>query len=174
MIYVKNGELRDSKKFLKTEDGRTIFNAKPEQWAAEGWVEYNPQEEAKVIKLTPSLEDVQENLISECEAYYDSSVLKFWFKGQVEQEWIPAQDRVTYIKVLEDVLAADPSNSVLFWKNYVLDAKECLEFLKRLNVYEFNSRNVKENHIRNIRAAKTIEEVEKYDITKDYPTALSF
>lgn len=169
MIYVKNGELRDSKKFLKTEDGRTIFNAKPEQWAAEGWVEYKPQEEAKVLKLTPSLEDVRERLLEECRQFYENEVLKF--KNYDKLEWIPAADRVVYVKVLEDALTFE---SVVTYEGKEYYIPDILTFFKKLNIYEIQAREVRERHLSALNSYASVEDLENHDFTAGYPEILTF
>lgn len=170
MIYEKNGELRDSKKFLVSADGkRTIFNPKPKDWLAEGWVEYKPQEEAKVIKLTPSLEDVRERLLEECRQFYENEVLKF--KNYDKLEWIPAADRVVYVKVLEDALTFESTVTYEGKEYYIPDI---LTFFKKLNIYEIQAREVRERHLSALNSYASIEDLENHDFTAGYPEILTF
>lgn len=169
MLYEKNGELRDSKKFLVSADGkRTIFNPKPKDWLAEGWKEYVPAvvEEKKV---EPSLEDVRERLLEECRQFYENEVLKF--KNYDKLEWISAADRVVYVKVLEDALTFE---TVVTYEGKEYYIPDILKFFKKLNIYEIQAREVRERHLSALNSYASIEDLENHDFTAGYPEILTF
>lgn len=159
MLYVKNGIFRDSKKFLQCEDGRTIFNASPEQWEAEGWKEYVPEPEPVYEK---TFEEKQLDLIEDARSF-GTSLTDIPYSRE---------ERTFYRQLAKDLLEEGLTEAQIFNENdtyYNLEA--VVKYFRDLNIFEYECRSILQDHILAIKEIKSGEELDNYDYTLGYPEA---
>lgn len=156
MLYVKNGILRDSSKYLQTEDGRTIFNASSAQWQAEGWKPYVPDPEPVYEK---TVEDLRQELKQDAESYMLSNL-----------ELPISREERTHLRILaQDLLEAGYIEArILQDENEKIDLLEFVDYLKALNRTEYFWKETLRGHLANINRLDTEEAVERYDYTTGY------
>lgn len=163
MLYTKNGTLRDSKKYLQTSDGKVIFNARPEQWKAEGWEVYVPAPQPVYER---SLEEQKLDLTEDAKNYKEAA-----FNVPYSKE-----ERAYYRQVAEDLLADGEVEAALFDEepDEVVDLAEFVDYLRNLNIVENKFKKVLANHLAAIEKLETEEELDNYDYTTGYPEVPQF
>lgn len=163
MLYIKNGILRDSKKYLQTSDGRTIFSAHPEDWEAEGWKVYVPELQP-VYKRT--LEEQKLDLLEDAKNYKEAAFNVPYTK----------EERAYYRQVAEDLLADGEVEAALFDEepDKIVDLAEFVNYLRDLNIVENKFKKVLANHLAAIEKLETEEELDNYDYTTGYPEVPQF
>lgn len=164
VIYVKDGVFRDSRKFLKTQDGRTIFGAQPEDWLAEGWEEYilpEPEES------TP--EEIKQQILENLEEYYNSEVRGFETSRGVVV--LNGSERLELRNQLERAKSRGKEEYLYEGERYSIGF--FLDFLDNLEDIEFDNDQVLETHKINIENLGTIEDLENYDYTRDFTARLA-
>lgn len=156
MLYIKNGIFRDSKKFLQCADGRTIFNATPEQWEAEGWKVYIPEPEPVYEK---TLEEMKEDLAADARNFMESTL----------ELPISREDR-THLRILaQDLLEEGIEEAKIFEdEDRYVNLKDFIEYTKKLNVVEYQWRETLNEHLHNIKLLETEKEIDRYDYTLGY------
>lgn len=158
MIYVKDNVFRDSKKFLRTADGRTIFNATPEDWLAEGWVEYVPEEHSSESKGKP-IEELKEDISNDARNYRNTNF-----------EISTSRENRMYLRLLaEDLIAAGYSSARIFDdREDEVDLKKFIDFCKEANKVEYSWKMTLVKHLENISNLKNEADIKKYDYTTGY------
>lgn len=158
MLYIKNGILRDSKKYLQTSDGRTIFSAHPEDWEAEGWKVYVPEPQP-VYERT--LEEQKLDLLEDAKNYKEAAFNVPYTK----------EERAYYRQVAEDLLEENEQEIALFddEPDKIVNLFYAVEYFKTLNVLENQFKKTLAKHLEAIQNLTTEEEVRTYDYTTGYP-----
>lgn len=158
MLYIKNGILRDSKKYLQTSDGRTIFSAHPEDWEAEGWKVYVPEPQPVYEK---TLEEQKLDLLEDAKNYKEAAFNVPYTK----------EERAYYRQVAEDLLEEDEQEIALFddEPDKIVNLFYAVEYFKTLNVLENQFKKTLAKHLEAIQNLTTEEEVRTYDYTTGYP-----
>lgn len=166
-MYIKGNQIEDGY-LLKKADGSITLNASKEDWIAEGWEEYIP-EPVKEQTLIRNLVSVKQEVLQECNSYYESVILKVEFQGNLI--WVPLETRAAYRDILDDLKEAGETQ--VNWRDTDLTIDSALEALKKVNIYEYNCKKVHDSHLRVITRSQSIKELEEYDYTTDYPSAIS-
>lgn len=161
-MYIKDGKIESGYQLIKA-DGSISFNAPKEDWITEGWEEYNPD-----FSNPKPAKDIREEIYRECEDFYKTAILQVNFKNQLT--WIPLITRVAYKSVLEDLKGIGETSVI--WKGEELGIDEALDMLKKVNIYEYNCKQVFDRHCQNIKKKPT-SELESYDYTVGYRESLS-
>lgn len=158
MLYTKNGILRDSKKYLQTSDGRTIFSAHPEDWEAEGWKVYVPEPQP-VYERT--LEEQKLDLLEDAKNYKEAAFNVPYTK----------EERAYYRQVAEDLLEENEQEIALFddEPDKIVNLFYAVEYFKTLNVLENQFKKTLAKHLEAIQNLTTEEEIRTYDYTTGYP-----
>ena len=158
MLYIKNGILRDSKKYLQTSDGRTIFSAHPEDWEAEGWKVYVPEPQPVYEK---TLEEQKLDLLEDAKNYKEAAFNVPYTK----------EERAYYRQVAEDLLEEDEQEIALFddEPDKIVNLFYAVEYFKTLNVLENQFKKTLAKHLEAIQNLTTEEEIRTYDYTTGYP-----
>ena len=158
---------------MTRELGNGVFSGIPtvEQltaWGFEEWIEPAPTPEQL-------LERAKANKIAELEAYDQSDAVdSFTIDGNTM--WLTVEERqqiATQISANEAVGRADMTR----WFNgisYTFPLSTWKQMLVALEVYAGDAINVTEAHKAAINALTTVEAVEAYDFTTNYPTKPSF
>lgn len=180
------------KVFYKEIDGQTVFykgekiilgewqiiNPTDEQLIQAGWLEYIPEEHPAPAK---TLAQVKEEKITEIMEYDSSSSVNEFFihyGANTLSYWGSKADRVSLRRAVEDYIEQGI-------ENYRLDMREMgiyislpcdwlLDVLRQLEVYATQCYNTTTDHIFAVNALTTIQAVEDYDYTENYPEKLTF
>lgn len=121
------------------------------------------------------LEQVKADKIAEIEQYDNSpSVNSFTLNGK--ERWLK-NDLRRSLSYSTNILKEDGEEAVDIWFDTeceTMNIDNALYMLKELEVYAKQTNNVTHQHKAEVMALTSIEEVEAYDITKDYPEKLVF
>ena len=166
--YIKNGQIITEGTPI-SDDTYTYFNPTPEIYHSLGWEDYV---KPKPIK---TLEQVKQEKINEIINYdISSNVNSFTVNG--EQTWISKADRVGLMNSTSIEKANNKTDTYL-WFNHTRLTISCdnlINMLSELEEYALQCYNTTEQHKANVNALNTIEDVEQYDYTQDYPNKLNF
>lgn len=150
-----------------------LFSGVPseEQLTAMGYVEYHEPEP------TPEelLQRAKDSKIAEIEAYDASdAVNSFTINGQ--PMWLTREDRTQIDESINAYEAQGASTMTKYFGGvaYTFPLTAWKQMLNALIVYASEALNVTESHKAAVNALTTVEDVEAYDFTANYPTKLSF
>lgn len=141
----------------------------------------NPSEETllehgyeKVEVPEDKLKQAIEAKVSEIKAYDNSeAVNSFSLNGM--SAWINREDRIGTRRAIElDVANGLPESEI--WLNglkMVVNCQLALKLLDAVGHYAYQAYNVTQTHLFNVKGLKSVEEVEKYDYTTNYPPKLN-
>lgn len=155
-----------------------ICNPTDEQLEEAGWKEYIP-EEHKVPDKT--LDQIKKEKIIQIEEYDTSNAINEFFiekSGITVSFWGNKTDRASLKVAVEDYLRQGIFEYRLDIReqgiSIVIDCQKLLDILSMLEVYATQCYNVTTDHIYAVNNLKTIEEVNNYDYTSNYPEKLIF
>ena len=119
------------------------------------------------------LEQAKANKIAEI-ASYDTSdkVNGFMLNGQIV--WLDKAARVGLMNstTIERDLGQETTELWLGEHNLIIKCDLAIQLLQQLEVYALKCFNVTATHKKEVNSLSTIEEINSYDITKDYPEKL--
>ena len=141
----------------------------------------NPSEETllehgyeKVEAPEDKLKQAIEAKVSEIKAYDNSeAVNSFSLNGM--SAWINREDRIGTRRAIELDVANGLTESEI-WLNglkMVVNCQLALKLLDAVGHYAYQAYNVTQTHLFNVKGLKSVEEVEKYDYTTNYPPKLN-
>lgn len=154
----------------RLDDGR-IFAGVPtaEQLAEWGFEPYTPPVPERTLEIAKS------EKIAQITAYDTSdAVNSFTLDG--DTMWISRDDRISLMNSTTILQNADVETTTLWYggQKYTLPCDTLIQMLSALEVYALQCYDVTEEHKAAVNALTTIEEVDAYDYTTDYPEKLSF
>lgn len=141
----------------------------------------NPSEETlleygyeKVEVPEDKLKEAIEAKVVEIKEYDNSeAVNSFSLNGM--SAWINREDRIGTRRAIELDVANGLTESEI-WLNglkMVVNCQLVLKLLDAVGHYAYQAYNVTQTHLFNVRGLKSVEEVEKYDYTTNYPPKLN-
>ena len=141
----------------------------------------NPTEETlsehgyeKVEVPENKLKDAIEAKVAEIKAYDNSeSVNSFSLNGM--SAWINREDRIGTRRAIELDIANGLTESEIWLNGFklVVNSQLALKLLDAVGHYAYQAYNVTQAHIFNVKQLTSVEEVEKYDYTTNYPPKLN-
>ena len=141
----------------------------------------NPTEETlsehgyeKVEVPENKLKDAIEAKVAEIKAYDNSeSVNSFSLNGM--SAWINREDRIGTRRAIELDIANGLTESEIWLNGFklVVNSQLALKLLDAVGHYAYQAYNVTQAHIFNVKQLASVEEVEKYDYTTNYPPKLN-
>lgn len=165
-------------KHIKRETGE-VYN---EQYIkVDNGVIINPSEETllkygyeKVEVSEDKLKKAIEAKVSEIKAY-DSSDAVNSFKLNGMSVWINREDRIGTRRAIELDIENGKTESEIWLNGFklVVNSQLALKLLDAVGHYAYQAYNVTQEHIFNVKQLASVEEVEKYDHTKNYPPKLN-
>lgn len=177
-----------NKKYYKIEDGKTIFynggiivlndrqiiNPTKEQLLEAGWMIYV---EPPVPKPTPAqrLKEAKDIKLSEITSYDESSdVNGIIVNGN--RVWIPADKRAILKTSVDAYKALGIESITKVWEGteYTATADQWLYMIAKVEVYASECYNTTARHKAAVEALDSIDDVEEYDYTLNYPDMLEF
>ena len=120
-----------------------------------------------------TLEEAKEICLNEIEEYDVSpSVNGFILNGQIV--WLDKATRVGLMNstTIERDLGQETTELWLGEHNLIIKCDLAIQLLQQLEVYALKCFNVTATHKKEVNSLSTIEEINSYDITKDYPDKL--
>ena len=141
----------------------------------------NPSEETllkhgyeKVEVPENKLQKAVEAKVAEIKAYDNSeAVNSFNLNGM--SAWINREDRIGTRRAIELDIANGLTESEIWLNGFklVVNSQLALKLLDAVGHYAYQAYNVTQAHIFNVKQLASVEEVEKYDHTKNYPPKLN-
>lgn len=165
-------------KYIKKETGE-IYNRN--YIKVDNAVIINPSEETlleygyeKVEVPEDKLKEAIEAKVAEIQAYDSSeAVNSFILNGT--PAWICREDRIGTRRAIELDVANGQTESEIWLNGFklVVNSQLALKLLDAVGHYAYQAYNVTQAHIFNVKQLASVEEVEKYDHTKNYPPKLN-
>lgn len=150
---------------IQMPDGRWIGNPTTEQIAQAGWRKSDPPTHVR------TLEDAKTEKIASLEAHDQSGeVLSFLFDGR--PMWLNPTERVNYLMTVN--AAADAGMSTVPFHGSAIPIAQARHILNAVALYAMQAMAATDAHRASIDAMQTIADVDAYDVTRGYPTKLSF
>lgn len=120
-----------------------------------------------------TLEEAKKMLLAEIDAYDKSSAVNgFMLNGL--PVWLDKATRVGLMNstTIERDLGQETTELWLGEHNLIIKCDLAIQLLQQLEVYALKCFNVTATHKKEVNSLSTIEEINSYDITKDYPDKL--
>lgn len=152
-------------------DGMQTFNPTEEMILAAGWQEWQEPEPTEGELLAQAIE----NKLAEIDNY-DKSASVNSFKIGNKDLWLDAALRQQLRTSIEAYKAMGRETASKWFDGveYTFPVDTWLQMLNALEVYAAEALNATESHKVAVKELATIQEVEEYDITADYPEKLVF
>lgn len=152
-------------------DGMQTFNPSEEMILAAGWQEWQEPEPSEGELLQQAIE----NKLAEIDNY-DKSASVNSFKIGNKDLWLDAALRQQLRTSIEAYKAMGKESAIKWFDGveYTFPVDTWLQMLNALEVYAAEALNATESHKVAVKELTTIQEVEEYDITADYPEKLVF
>lgn len=141
----------------------------------------NPSEETllehgyeKVEVSENELQQAIEAKVTEIKAYDQSDAVNS-FKLNGMSVWINREDRIGTRRAIELDIENGKTESEIWLNGFklVVNSQLALKLLDAVGRYAYQAYNVTQAHIFNVKQLTSVEEVEKYDHTKNYPPKLN-
>lgn len=152
-------------------DGMQTFNPTEEMILAAGWQEWQEPEPSEGELLQQAIENKLKQI-----AEYDKSASVNSFRIGNKDLWLDAALRQQLRTSIEAYKAMGKETASKWFDGmeYTFPVDTWLGMLNALEVYAAEALNVTESHKVAVKELTTIQEVEEYDITADYPEKLVF
>lgn len=175
-LYTKeidgNNVIKSSSRIIVYTNGMQIINPTHEMLIADGWEEYS---EPEIIEIPKTLDKVREEKINEILQYDSSDNVNLFYVGEYPM-WLDKATRVG----LKLRFEAEIENSIIettLWYNgipFQLNLDAAMRMLHAIELYASACYDVTQRHLYMIEKFNSIEELEAYDYTKEYPEKLRF
>lgn len=169
--YVKNGVVKPMNEITVVVDGRPWFNPIHMMLVEDGWMPY--------VQPEPTEEELLERAkvrkIAKLTAYDKSTDVNIFYISDMPV-WLDKETRVGLKLRFEAELAQGNENTSLWYNGmqFPLPLSAAMQMLYALELYASACYDNTERHRAAINALATIEEVEAYDFTINYPEKLKF
>lgn len=165
MIQYKKGEDVYNGRYIVV-DGITIINPSEEMLLDHGYEKMEVPED--------KLKEAIETKIAEIKAYDNSeAVNSFSLNGMTA--WIGREDRIGTRRAIELDIANGLTESEIWLNGFklVVNSQLALQLLDMVGHYAYQAYNVTQSHIFAVKQITSVEVVEKYDHTTNYPPKLN-
>ena len=152
-------------------DGMQTFNPTEEMILAAGWQEWQEPEPSESELLAQAIENKLADIVN-----YDKSASVNSFRIGNKDLWLDAALRQQLRTSIEAYKAMGRESATKWFDGveYTFPVDTWLGMLNALEVYAAEALNATESHKVAVKELTTIQEVEEYDITADYPEKLVF
>lgn len=154
----------------RLDDGRIFAGVPTEQQLAEwGFEPYTPPMPERTLEVAKA------EKIAQITAYDTSEAVNSFTLGNATM-WISRDDRISLMNSTTILKNAGVEETTLWYggQKYTLLCDTLIQMLGALEIYALQCYDVTEEHKASVNALTTIEEVDAYDYTADYPERLSF
>lgn len=163
-INKETGEIYNRRNIKIGED--FIINPTEETLSEHGYVKVEVPED--------KLQNAIEAKVAEIKAYDNSeAVNSFSLNGM--SAWINREDRIGTRRAIELDIENGKTESEIWLNGFklVVNSQLALKLLDAVGHYAYQAYNVTQAHIFNVKQLASVEEVERYDHTKNYPPKLN-
>ena len=128
-----------------------------------------------LVEYEYDIEEVRKIKVSEIQMFDKSNIVNS-FDLLGKSMWLDKSTRVGLFNSISIEKQIGKTDTVLWYDatKYVIPVSDALRMLNEIEMYALNCYNVTQSHIAAVRALQTIDEIENYDYTIDYPAKLSF
>lgn len=159
-------------------NGKQIINPTEEMVLADGW---SPYQEVTPEWSFDALEVERQNILDKIDTYDNSSAVNncvIKFNGNSINYWANKSERSILKTAVQDCILMGRDEYRLDLRDlgvYVsINCQQLLQMLSALEVYAIDCYNKTTDHIYNVNALTTIEELQNYDYKEGYPENLVF
>lgn len=163
--------IKEAKRIVIRKDNMQILNPTHDMLIADGWVEYvTPQPTAEQL-----LNRAKRQRIKELQDYDASSDVNEFFIGETSV-WLDKATRAGLKLRFEAETAIGKTDTTLWYngQQFSLPLATAMQMLYAIEVYASACYDCTQQHIANVNAMTTIEEVEQYEELFGYPDKLHF
>lgn len=150
-------------------NGMNTYNPTEEMILADGWKEYVQPVREKTV------EDIKNEKLHSLENYDQSgNVNMFYVQGM--PMWLDKATRTGLILRFNAEIGIGKESTSLWYEGneFPLNLKDAISMLYAVELYASACYDTTQKHKGNIMKLETIEEIEAYDFTVDYPEKLNF
>lgn len=155
---------------LKTEE-HNILNPTEEQMLEAGWLVYEEpeisDEQKLAIEKAKKIMQIEEYDASPSVEQFTINGIPMWLGHELRQQIRTSAD--AYL-----ALGNDTMTKVFNGQEFTFPISTWIQMLNALEVYAAEALNTTERHKAAVEALTTVEEVQQYDFTTNYPSQLSF
>lgn len=128
-----------------------------------------------MVSLPLTLEEVRDQVINSIKAYDLSQQVNSFNLGE-SMMWLDKSTRVGLVNSINIELSAGREITNLWFGGvqYSLAIPLALTMLNQLELYALDCYNITQQHLSAVLALQTVEEIEAYDYTLNYPEKLTF
>lgn len=165
MIQYRKGEDTYNGRYIVV-DGTTIINPTEETLLANGYEKVEVPENKLQKAIDAKVAEIKE---------YDNSEAVNSFSLNGMSAWINREDRIGTRRAIELDVANGLTESEIWLNGFklVVNCQLALKLLDAVGHYAYQAYNVTQAHIFAVKQLTSVEEVEKYDHTTNYPPKLS-
>ena len=167
MIQYRKGDEVYNGRFIE-ENGRMIITPTPEILLENGYTPVDVEPSQEELLAAAKVEKIAE--IKE----YDNSDAVNSFKLNGIPVWINREDRIGTRRAIELDIASGKTESEIWLHGFrlIVNSELALKLLDAVGHYAYSAYNVTQSHIFAVKNLTSINDVEKYDYTVDYPEKL--
>lgn len=148
---------------------KRICNPTEEQLIEAGWIEYI---EPPTPAPTPQqlLEEAKENKLAEIDGYNESDNVNGFIVNGI-QTWIPRELRANFKTSIDSYIALGIPTMTKIWEGveYTTTPQNWLQMYYVVEYYASECQNVTDRHKITVNAMDSVEDIEEFDTTADYP-----
>lgn len=150
-------------------DNDVIINPSEDTLKANGY-EQVEEVQTEAQKLQATIEEK----VAEIKSYDQSDAVNS-FKLNGMSVWINREDRIGTRRAIELDIENGKTESEIWLNGFklVVNSQLALKLLDAVGHYAYQAYNATQEHIFNVKQLASVEEVEKYDYTKNYPPKLN-
>lgn len=165
--FIKDGIIKFQNQIVIKTEFTQIINPPENKILEDGWIEY--------VETIDNFEVEKKNMLLNAENFSNSSDIKVFYIND-EPFWFDNIERITLKhKILAETEKAQSTTNI--WYNgieYVFDIDFFNNILTDVEIYASDCFDAKQNNLNEIKNLSSIEELENFDFTKNYPEILQF
>lgn len=136
-----------------------------------GWTLYSQDQEDLELDILSKRNEVIQKIID----YDSSNKVNIFYKDETPM-WLDKSTRVS-LKLRFELELKNGAHITVLWYDgvaYTMPIEEALNLLEALEVYAIRCYDTTQTHIYNVNQINSLEELNSYDYTSDYPEVLHF
>lgn len=175
--FIKNGEVKPLNRIVVFKDDKQCINPTEEMVIEDGWIKLTINEPT----AEELLQQAKNNKIKELKQYdssYKVNECTINYQNQILHYWSDREERSVLKGVIKDFINVGKTEyrldlrdlGISIW----LPCEILLHMLEQLEIYAAECYNKTSDHIYNINALTSVEDINSYDFTVGYPDKLIF
>lgn len=169
--YIKDGVIKKANKIIIKTASKVIINPTHERLLENGWEVYTTPELTEEELLNIEIRNKKQEI-----SQYDSSENVNIFYIQDFPVWLDKATRAGLKLRFEAEIAVGQTETTLWYGNaqFPLLLEDAVKMLYAIEIYASKCYDNTQQHLANVVALTTIDEVKAYDYTTGYPEKLTF